>query len=523
MPTSIEPSPSSARRRTGPFSPPPSKRMPRVVAPVAIQLLTAFTVGALAVVVAIRLDDAAILVTGLGIATVMIGLAWWATRAALKGRGPRPAAIEHQTERIRLIRQVGELSAVLEAGRRLESVDLLEDLYMALATEAEALAAADAALVVLRSPDGLMIAAATESADRKDPQLDAQCQNWNGFLDDGGLPMLAAGQGAIVDHCGHGPLGDRYGAVLEVPLVANGHPIGLVFVMRRIAAATPFDAEALQAVGLLAGIASHMVLLRSSNQAIRAKNKKLRRSILERDRAEAKLIQTQKQRAVGELVSGVAHELNNPLTALLGFAQVLTLSDAVQREPEKSWVNDILREGQRCSVIIQNLLGFARRSAGPRGSSSVSCVIAETLSLKTYDLRAADIEVEMVVPEELPTPEIDRQRLQLVLLNLLNNAIAAMKAAEIRKLTVAARMEDDQVVIDVVDTGCGMTAEVREHLFEPFFTTKPPLEGIGIGLRTCRKELDASGGTISVESIPGRGSTFTVRLPIPAAEAAACA
>jgi signal transduction histidine kinase len=417
-----------------------------------------------------------------------------------------------RAERIELIRRVGELSSVLDASRELESASNLQELCNRLAVEAEGLASGDAALVVLRRGRVLSIVAATSAIDRDDVSLASQAQGWMAFLEDGALPLLATGADAIAEAFGEGPLAARYRSAMEVPLQANGRLLGVVVVMRLKGETTGFDADGLQAVGLLADVASHLIVLRRMNAKMRRTNRRLVQSMDKLNRAQAQLVQTEKLRAVGDLVSGVAHELNNPLTSLLGFAQLLTLSEDLESE-QKKWVDEIQREAARCSVILQNLLGFARKTTAVKPSSAAVSVVAETLALKSYDLRAAGVVVMNEVPPSLPSPALDRQELQQVLLNLINNAIAAMRLSKERILRISGAVVGEDVVLEVGDTGCGIPEDHVLRIFEPFFSTKPAGDSIGLGLTTCRKIVSDCGGAITVRSILGKGTTFTLSLP----------
>jgi signal transduction histidine kinase len=404
------------------------------------------------------------------------------------------------------------MDAILEASRRLGSAGSLSELSGRLAHEAESLAAADAALVVLKRGRELRIVAATDPVDRDDVALATQSGTWVSLLEDGGLPHLAAGPAAIREAFGDGPLADRYDAAIEVPLVVHGGVLGLIFALRRAGSASAFDPQGLQAIGLLADVASCVILMRRMNARMRRTNRRLVHSMKQLARAQSRLVQSEKLRAVGALVSGVAHELNNPLTSLSGFAQLLAMGGGLDSD-QRSWAREIQREAERCSVILQNLLGFARHRGAAQAPAPAAAVVAETLALKSYDIRAACVTVRDEVPKTLPTPAIDRQELQQVLLNLVNNALHAMRDARERVLTVRGSLEGDHVVLEVCDTGCGIAEENLERIFEPFVSTKPAGDSIGLGLSTCRKILGACGGSVSARSRVGEGSAFRVVLP----------
>jgi two-component system NtrC family sensor kinase len=225
--------------------------------------------------------------------------------------------------------------------------------------------------------------------------------------------------------------------------------------------------------------------------------------------------QTEKLAALGELVAGVAHELNNPLTGISTFAQLL-LEDTLSEEQAES-VREIKREADRAVGVIRELLTFSRKT-GPRLIAvDLNALVEHTVRLRAYSLQSAGIEVRTELDQIPPVAIGDDQRLQQVLLNLVVNAEYAMHRAATRVLTIRTRRETigglARVVIDVVDTGTGMTPDVLTHVFEPFFTTKPAGVGTGLGLSVSYTIVQAHGGTIDVRSTPGERTTFTVALP----------
>ncbi len=225
--------------------------------------------------------------------------------------------------------------------------------------------------------------------------------------------------------------------------------------------------------------------------------------------------QTEKLAALGELVAGVAHELNNPLTGISTFAQLL-LEDPLSEEQTES-VREIKREADRAVGVIRELLTFSRKT-GPRLIAvDLNALVQHTLRLRAYSLQSAGIEVRTQLDPIPPTAIGDDQRLQQVLLNLVVNAEYAMHRAPTRVLTMRTSRQTisgmPRVVIDVVDTGTGMTPDVLPHIFEPFFTTKPVGVGTGLGLSVSHAIVQAHGGTIDAQSTPAVGTTFTMALP----------
>ena len=212
------------------------------------------------------------------------------------------------------------------------------------------------------------------------------------------------------------------------------------------------------------------------------------------------------------MVSGVAHELNNPLTAILGHAQLLErrASDA----KVKDQVRMILEEAGRASKIVRNLLTFARKHRPEQQVIDLNDVARKTLALREYELRANSIQVFVNLAPGLPVVVGDFHQLQQVLLNLIGNAEDAMLAAHGQGvLTTESAFEDGRVCLKVRDNGPGIPPEICQRVFDPFFTTKPLGKGTGLGLSICFGILTEHQGRITVESQPGQGATFIVSLP----------
>jgi signal transduction histidine kinase/CheY-like chemotaxis protein len=229
---------------------------------------------------------------------------------------------------------------------------------------------------------------------------------------------------------------------------------------------------------------------------------------------QSKLLQTEKMAAIGQLVSGIAHELNNPLTGILGYAQLLLgrgLGRAQQGEAQK-----IYEEAERASRIVKNLLLFARETQPERLPVDLNEVVERALALRSYELKVEDIAVVRELDPGLPQTRADPIQLQQVVLNLLVNAEQAILEGRghgtIRVRT--ARRGATRLALEVSDDGCGIDARIASRIFDPFFTTKPPGVGTGLGLSIVYGIVQQHGGEITVESAPGRGAAFTVELPM---------
>jgi PAS domain S-box-containing protein len=227
---------------------------------------------------------------------------------------------------------------------------------------------------------------------------------------------------------------------------------------------------------------------------------------------QAKLMHTEKMAAVGQLVSGVAHEVNNPLAAILGFTDLLLENPDVPGSAREE-LKIILQEAQRTKTIIQNLLSFARRQPSQREAVQINTVVQQTLQLRSYDFANHGIEVVEQLDENLPAVVGDAHELQQVFLNILNNAYdAVQETGRPGRIEIQTAQTGEHVEIRFRDNGPGIGDQDR--IFEPFFTTKEVGKGTGLGLSICYGIVRAHRGEISCANnsdVPG--STFTVRLP----------
>jgi PAS domain S-box-containing protein len=228
-------------------------------------------------------------------------------------------------------------------------------------------------------------------------------------------------------------------------------------------------------------------------------------------RLEEQLRQTEKMIAVGELVAGVAHEINNPLTGISAFAQML-LEESLSPTQKES-VQLIKQESDRAKDVIRDLLLFARKHEPRIVPVAIGELIEQTLRLRAYSLRHAGIRVQLVNDGNPTHVSGDMQKLQQVFLNLISNAEQAMEASAVRILTVQTTSSGQLVRVAVTDTGRGMPPEVRRRAFEPFFSGTPNGSGTGLGLSVSYGIVQAHGGTIDVQSELGVGTTVVVSLP----------
>ena len=236
------------------------------------------------------------------------------------------------------------------------------------------------------------------------------------------------------------------------------------------------------------------------------------RDMTEERRVAEQLRQSEKLVALGELVAGVAHEVNNPLTGISAFAQLLQEEKLTADQLEAAQM--IKREADRAVSVIRDLLTFARKT-GPRSVPiDMNALIEQTMRLRTYGLRTAGIEMRQDLSPSLPRVRGDDRQLQQVLLNLVVNAEHAVANCPLRIVTLRTSASAGRVVVEVSDTGHGMSVEVQKRIFEPFFTTKPEGAGTGLGLSVSFGIVQTHGGMLTVHSAPGAGATFRLTLPL---------
>ena len=237
---------------------------------------------------------------------------------------------------------------------------------------------------------------------------------------------------------------------------------------------------------------------------------------------QAKLAHAEKMATIGRLVSGVAHEVNNPLAAILGFTDLL-LEDPQVPASAREELQIILRETQRTKEIVQGLLSFARQRPAQREPMQVNNILRQTIRLRSYDFSSHGVEVTEEFNENLHLAMGDPQQLQQVFLNILNNAYDAIQeSGNHGKIRIRTRQTADFIEVAFIDNGTGVSEPDR--IFDPFFTTKPAGKGTGLGLSICYGIVRAHGGEILCwNNDEGSGSTFVVRLPIATETALAAA
>jgi nitrogen-specific signal transduction histidine kinase/CheY-like chemotaxis protein len=242
----------------------------------------------------------------------------------------------------------------------------------------------------------------------------------------------------------------------------------------------------------------------------------------ELERQREALFQSEKLNALGSLLANVAHELNNPLSVVVGYATMMR--DLAPDAPTRERAVRIHAAAERCARIVRTFLAMARRKPASPGPVDLDQVVEAALEVAGYGLRTADITVTLEIEPDLPQLIADLDQLTLVAMNLIVNAQHALQLTPPpRRLEITTRREGGMLCLAVTDNGPGIPDDIAGRIFEPFFTTKPQGVGTGIGLSVCRNVVAAYGGTIELERPPAGGSRFIVRLPLGESAAAPAA
>ncbi len=270
--------------------------------------------------------------------------------------------------------------------------------------------------------------------------------------------------------------------------------------------------------GILASVitsADQYQRLESTISQLRATQLELRERMDAQRKAENRLLQAAKLAAVGEMAAGIAHELNNPLTSVTGFAE-LALDEFPAENQTRKDLELVVREAKRARDVVRRLLDFARQGESSRSSVSLNEVVDDVVALSRHLIHTSGVELVTHFDEKLPWVMMDANQIKQVALNLVHNALQAMPDGGILEIETSSARRNGRAwaLISVRDTGVGISQADKGRIFEPFFTTKGNHGGTGLGLSVTYGIITDHGGTIEVESESGKGSKFTVRLPL---------
>lgn len=314
--------------------------------------------------------------------------------------------------------------------------------------------------------------------------------------------------------------GWEIGSEICVALREGDRILGIIDVEASVKNAfTHTDLMALESLaGFLTSVVSSVdryQMLQDTNQILQKTQKELQKRMEAQHAAENKLIQAAKLAAVGEMAAGIAHELNNPLTTVAGFSE-LVLEDLPAESSQRADLEMVLREAKRARSVVRRLLDFSRQSESVRVRADLNEVIEDVAALTGHLLETSNVDFEMKLGKDLPWVLMDRDQMKQVVLNLLHNALHAMPNGGKLSVQTEARQKDKKewLLMAVQDTGDGIAVEDLDRIFEPFFTTKAQDGGTGLGLAVSYGIVTDHNGSIDLQSTSDEGTCFNVWLPI---------
>jgi len=297
------------------------------------------------------------------------------------------------------------------------------------------------------------------------------------------------------------PLFNYVRSELVVPVMVKERVWGVINIDH--AAPEAFDINTLKLLTVFAELTSSAV--------------NLHLEMADQERLYRKLVQSEKLASLGEALAGIAHEINNPLTSILGFSSLLgSTSNLSERDRRAAEV--IASEAQRAAALIRGLLDFSRKNTGNRELTDAQALVEKAISLRRYQLTQNKVALEVHAPPERCPVRVCSQQIIQVLHNLITNAEQALsKDGSSGRIRISVQQQNHGVQIHVSDNGAGIPPEVRDRIFDPFFTTKGPGEGTGLGLSICHTIMTAHNGAIHLTETSSQGTTFTLELPPPEA------
>ena len=418
-------------------------------------------------------------------------------------------ALETERERARLR---AERIGALEVGRLISStLDMEQVLHMIMQRITQTLDAEAGSILLVDGDELIFRVALGEMAEAVSPIRLKLGQGIAGWVAQEGRPLLVPRASEDprfypnVDHISS----FHTRSILCVPLKSRNRIIGVIEVINKRAA--DFVEDDLYWLTMVASSAAMAIENAQLYEQTQAQVIMLEKANLDLKDAQEKLLQSAKLASIGQLAAGVAHEINNPLSVILGFSETIPLMAPLDPAVAKP-LETIQREALRCRRIVQNLLDFASQSRLSLAPVNLNEVIDHTIPLLQYQISMQDIEIIKEYATDLPLLMVDRDQLQQVFVNLILNAVQAMPAGG--QLTLRTGLRQGQIAIDIADTGMGIPEENLGHIFDPFFTTKGVGKGTGLGLSVSYGIVERHGGAILVDSQLGLGTTFTILLPI---------
>ena len=295
---------------------------------------------------------------------------------------------------------------------------------------------------------------------------------------------------------------EGFKAFASIPLRSKTRTLGVMNITSR--STHPFTTDEVE---LLYSIGNQMGTAIENSQLYG----QLKKQLEEIERTQDQLIRSARLSSLGEMSTNVAHEINNPLTAILSYTSMM-LENAPDTDPNREKLNIIYDETIRIRYIVRNLLDFARQTEPRRDNCCAADVTRDTLNLIRHLAKVTNVEIVEEYAPHMPMVSIDINQVKQALLNIFNNALYAMPNGGILKTAV--EEENGWTKIHIHDTGAGIPKDIIHKIFDPLFTTKHEKNGAGLGLSVSHGIIERHGGEIEVKSEPGKGSIFTIKLPI---------
>jgi signal transduction histidine kinase len=419
----------------------------------------------------------------------------------------------HLEELITLVRRVREKSelramvAVYEASKAIYTSMDPQRILPLLTDLSQKLLHASEVCVLLKGDEGFTLASSSGSLSNEDQQslLTRVSRGFSGQSERivFPLPMEARKHTEINEATGK--------AEIFQPLIVDEKLLGVLYISRR--ETESWSVPELRSAMIFSSMAAQGVYNAQLFDRLQKKNDELEGAHAQIEEQQAQLVQAEKLAGLGQLAAGVAHELNNPLSGILGFTQIL-LGSSDLTPLQRQDLETIHAQSQRCRQIVQNLLEFSRRKKTQIVAANAVDLLEQTLKLVRYDFSTSAIELVTEFPPDLPRVSGDESKLQQVFLNLITNARQAMENIKNAQLRITAAVEGEYVVFRFTDNGCGIKGENLSKIFDPFFTTKPVGKGTGLGLSICHGIVQQHKGELSAHSEAGQGTTFVLKLRI---------
>ncbi len=414
-----------------------------------------------------------------------------------------------------LERRQQELTSLYEVGQELVSILDLDHLLELILDRAIVLVGAERGFLVLWNPEQqdyeVVVARQFARGEVDDAQIEISHGVIRRVLDSREPVVTSDAQEDPRFLQSHSIVSFQIRSVLAAPLIASAELIGAIYVDTRLGSKL-FGETDLALLSAMANQAAAALRLTRLYERLQTRNRELYEAMCELQETQDQLIQKEKLASVGQLAAGVAHEINNPLSSILLYTDVLCREIPEQNAQQCQDLQMIIKEAIRCRTIVNDLLSFSRQNEVMAQPTDLNALLEEVVEESKIQERFQDVQIRMDLDSELPIIEADPFQLHQVFCNLMNNAADAMPGGGTLTLRTKRGPWSGLITAEVQDTGEGISEENMKKLFTPFFTTKPVGKGTGLGLAIIYGIVKMHRGQIDVQSQVGQGTTFTLTL-----------